>query len=177
MAPKKNKLKKMLSPPQPAPVADSADDDALMDDLLAQLDSKDEVVREESVTVLKEMQINEIAQKAEEAPKKDSKARHKARQVRSSTPWFDIHWIYDRCLPQARKAAALADSYAPTDAEADARLERQAKEEEENIKRMCEELGLTLYEVSGEFSCPRYPHPLLYVIEQSRWTLLVFSGR
>lgn len=82
MAQKKNKLKKMLSPPQPAPMDDPVDDDALMDDLFAQLDSKNEVVREESATVLKEMQINEVAQKAEEASKKDSKARYKARQVR-----------------------------------------------------------------------------------------------
>ncbi|RPD66063.1 cysteine proteinase [Lentinus tigrinus ALCF2SS1-7] len=133
MAQKKNKLKKMLSPPQPAPVDDLVDDDALMDDLLAHLDSKDHVVREESATVLKEMQIDGVAQKAEEAPKKDSKARHKARQ--------------------ARKAAALAESYAPTDTEADARLERQAKEEEENIKRVCEELGLILHEITPDGHC------------------------
>ena len=49
---------------------------------------------------------------------------------------------------QARKAAALAESYAPTDAEADARLARQAKEEEEGIKRVCEELGLKMHDVS-----------------------------
>lgn len=48
---------------------------------------------------------------------------------------------------QARKAATLAESYAPTDTEADARLQRQAKEEEEGIKRVCEELGLTMHEV------------------------------
>ncbi|RDX56848.1 cysteine proteinase [Lentinus brumalis] len=133
MAQKKNKLKKMLSPSPPAPVDGTVDDDALMDDLFAQLDSKNEVVRGESATVLKDMHINEVAQKTEDAPKKDPKARYKARQ--------------------ARKAAALAESYAPTDAEADARLERQAKEEEESIKRACDELGLTLYEITPDGHC------------------------
>ena len=85
MAPKKakSKLKKVLSPPQPPlPQEDLVDDDALMDDLLAQLDSKDEVVREETATVLQEMQVNKVAEELSSAPKKDSKARFKARQVR-----------------------------------------------------------------------------------------------
>ena len=83
MAPKKNKLKKMLSPPQPPPPEDTTiDDDALMDDLLAQLDSRDDTVRQESATVLQEMQVQQVADQLENAPKKDSKARHKARQAR-----------------------------------------------------------------------------------------------
>nr|VWO98664.1 PUM-HD domain-containing protein [Ganoderma boninense] len=128
MAQKKNKSKKS-TPPQPAPPLpeDLANDDALMDDLLAQLDSKDEVVRQESATVLKEMNVDEVAKELDNAPKKDSKARFKARQ--------------------AKKAAALADSYAPNDAEADARIQHQTKEEEANIKRICDELGLQIYEV------------------------------
>ena len=84
MAPKKtkNKIKKMLSPPsQSPPQEDLADDDALMDDLMAQLDSKDSAVREESATVLQEMQVNAVAQELDSAPKKDSKARFRARQV------------------------------------------------------------------------------------------------
>ncbi|KAI0664881.1 cysteine proteinase [Cubamyces menziesii] len=135
MAPKKNKLKKMLSPPAPAPppVETNVDDDELMDDLFAQLDSKNESVKQESAAVLSEMNIDKVADKLESAPKKDSKARHKARQ--------------------ARKAAALADSYAPTDAEADARLEREAKEEEEQIKKTCEELGLKVHEITPDGHC------------------------
>ncbi|KAI0637043.1 cysteine proteinase [Trametes polyzona] len=133
MAPKKNKLKKMLSPPTPPPADTMVDDDELMDDLLAQLDSRDESTRKESATVLNEMQIGEVADKLESAPKKDSKARHKARQ--------------------ARKAAALAESYAPNDAEADARLEREAKEEEEQIKRTCDELGLLIHEITPDGHC------------------------
>ena len=80
---KKSKVKKMFSPPQsaPPPSDDLADDDALMDDLLAQLDSKDEAVRQESATVLNEMNINQVANELDNAPKKDGKARFKARQV------------------------------------------------------------------------------------------------
>ncbi|KAI0781011.1 hypothetical protein BD413DRAFT_17930 [Trametes elegans] len=54
---------------------------------------------------------------------------------------------------QARKAAALAETYAPNDAEADARLEQQAKEEEAQIKKTCDELGLTLHEVTPDGHC------------------------
>lgn len=67
-------------------------------------------------------------------------------------------------VPQARKAAALAETYAPTDVEADARLERQAKDEEEQIKKTCDELGLLLHEVrpipSQLTSPPTRPPPL-----------------
>ncbi|KAI8998702.1 cysteine proteinase [Trametes punicea] len=134
MAAKKSKLKKMLSPPQaPPPVDTTIDDDELMDDLLAQIDSKDETVKQESATVLNDMQIDKVADQLESAPKKDSKARYKARQ--------------------ARKAAVLAESYAPTDAEADARLEREAKEEEEQIKKTCDELGLIMYQITPDGHC------------------------
>ncbi len=82
MGAKKNKLKRMLSPTTPPPVEPSADDDELMDDLFAQLDSRDGAVRHESATVLNEMQIDKVADQLESVPKKDGKARHKARQVR-----------------------------------------------------------------------------------------------
>ncbi|KAH9893901.1 cysteine proteinase [Epithele typhae] len=136
MAPKKikNKIKKALSPPHStSPPEPTADDDALMDDLMAQLDSKNGTVRQESATVLQEMQINQVAESAEDAAKKDSKARFKARQ--------------------ARKAAALVDSYAPNDTEADARIQRETKEEEASIKQTCEELGLTMFEITPDGHC------------------------
>ncbi|EIW60454.1 cysteine proteinase [Trametes versicolor FP-101664 SS1] len=133
MGAKKNKLKRMLSPTTPPPPEATADDDELMDDLFAQLDSKDGAVRHESATVLNEMQIDRVADQLESVPKKDGKARHKARQ--------------------ARKAAALAETYAPTDVEADARLERQAKDEEEQIKKTCDELGLLLHEINPDGHC------------------------
>ena len=148
MAPKKakSKLKKMLSPQTSPPQADLVDDDALMDDLMAQLDSRDQTVCRETATVLQEMQVNQAAEELDSAPKKDSKARFKARQARLLLCLCHPLSVFTMEL-QARKAAVLADNYAPNDPEADARIERQAKEEEANIKRMCEELGLTMHEV------------------------------
>ena len=48
---------------------------------------------------------------------------------------------------QARKAAALAEQFAPVNADADAQLEREAREEERVINATCDELGLKMYEV------------------------------
>ena len=80
---KRSKVKKLLSPtkavtPQPEP---AMDDDALMDDLLAQLDSKDNAVQQEASTVLTEVAAQKAADVADQ-PKKDSRTRHQARQVR-----------------------------------------------------------------------------------------------
>ncbi|KAI0082718.1 cysteine proteinase [Panus rudis PR-1116 ss-1] len=134
MGSKRNKVKKALSPvlptnPDPEPVPD----DDLMDDLFAQLDSRDKTVQTESANVLQEMNIDQVANDLDAAPKKDSKARYKARQ--------------------ARKAAALAEKYAPNDAEADARLQREAAEEERIIKKTCEELGVRIHEITPDGHC------------------------
>ena len=50
---------------------------------------------------------------------------------------------------KARKAAALAEQYAPSDPEVDARLRQQAEEEEKIISRTCDELGVEIFEVSS----------------------------
>jgi hypothetical protein len=50
---------------------------------------------------------------------------------------------------QARKAAALAENFAPVDEVADEKLKQEAKEEERNIKRICEELGVRIHEVDN----------------------------
>jgi OTU domain-containing protein 6 len=50
-------------------------------------------------------------------------------------------------FPQARKAAALAQSYSPDDPVAQARLEKEAKDEEEAITRICNKLGVAMHEV------------------------------
>ena len=50
---------------------------------------------------------------------------------------------------QARKAAVLAENFAPVDEVADERLKQEAKEEERNIKRICEELGVRIHEVDN----------------------------
>jgi len=104
-----------------------------MDDLFSQLDSKNHAVQAETATVLNEMQINEVANGLEKAPKQDSKARHKARQ--------------------ARKAATLADKYAPTDEVADARIQKEAADEEKTINRLCEQLGVQLHEITPDGHC------------------------
>jgi OTU domain-containing protein 6 len=53
----------------------------------------------------------------------------------------------DKAYPKARKVAALAELQPPTDAAADAKLEREAKEEERAINKICNELGLDMHEV------------------------------
>lgn len=108
------------------------DDNELMDDLMAQLESKDTSTQVESANVLSEMQINKAADSASATPK-DSKARHKARQ--------------------ARKAAALVDKYAPSDPEADARLQKAADEEEASIKRTCDRLRVEVHQVTPDGHC------------------------
>lgn len=60
-------------------------DEDLMEDLMAQLDSKDKTVQEESATVLNEMQLNQVADQIEKSKKQDSKSRHQARQVGRSS--------------------------------------------------------------------------------------------
>jgi hypothetical protein len=94
---KKNKSKKVLSPshsnmPDQPPPTDG--DGELMDDLLAELDSRDKTVQHESANVLMEMQENQenaVADKAQSATKKqDSKSRHVARQVSIRSRLFVI---------------------------------------------------------------------------------------
>ena len=80
MGSRKNKSKKNTPTPPIAPLGD-ADNEQLMDDLLAQLDSQDKTVQQESAAVLNEMQISQIAN--EDSNKKNSsRDRFKERQVR-----------------------------------------------------------------------------------------------
>jgi OTU domain-containing protein 6 len=77
MPKKKSKLRKALSPDSSTVQSDTAlDDNDLMDDLFAQLDSEDSTVRGESASVIQEINSN-----ATSPPKKDSKSRFIARQV------------------------------------------------------------------------------------------------
>ena len=64
---KRNKIKRLISPtravtPPPEP---SMDDDALMDDLLAQLDEKDKTSKEQAATVLTEVSVQKAADAAD----------------------------------------------------------------------------------------------------------------
>ncbi|KAJ7470718.1 hypothetical protein FB451DRAFT_1400284 [Mycena latifolia] len=108
------------------------DDNELMDQLLSQLDSRDETVQQESAAVLNEMQINKQADQIEAASKQDPKSRFKARQ--------------------ARKAAALAQNYVD-DPATEARLLQEAKDEERDINRVCEELNLRIHEINPDGHC------------------------
>lgn len=72
----------------------AADDDELMNDLMTQLDSRDQTVQSESVNVLNEININKQIDVAESSGhKQDPKSRFLARQV------SDRHGVFLRKLP------------------------------------------------------------------------------
>jgi hypothetical protein len=79
MGSKKNKVKKVLLPS--SSTNDAVDND-LVDDLLAELDSRDKTVQEESAAVLEEIQAKQAI--APEKPNSSNKNRFKERQVRPS---------------------------------------------------------------------------------------------
>ncbi|KAJ7709951.1 cysteine proteinase, partial [Mycena rosella] len=108
------------------------DDNELMDELLSQLDSRDETVKQESANVLNDMQLNQQADQIEAGSKQDPKSRFRARQ--------------------ARKAASLAQNYVD-DPAAEARLQKEAKDEERDINRVCDELNLQIHEINPDGHC------------------------
>ncbi|KAI0283147.1 hypothetical protein BGY98DRAFT_1094076, partial [Russula aff. rugulosa BPL654] len=59
----------------------------------------------------------------------------------------------DKLILKARKAAALADAQPPINTTADAKLEREAKDEERAINRICNELGLEMHEINPDGHC------------------------
>jgi OTU domain-containing protein 6 len=73
----KNRIKKALTPSPSKSPETAADDNDLMDDLFAQLDSKDETVQAESANVLQEI----TAPVLEKQSRKDPKSRFQARMV------------------------------------------------------------------------------------------------
>ncbi|KAF8163261.1 hypothetical protein B0H34DRAFT_672303 [Crassisporium funariophilum] len=109
------------------------DDDELMNDLLVQLESRDHTVQTESANVLNEMNLNDQADKIEAGQKQDAKSRFKARQ--------------------ARKAAVLAQSYSEDDPEVQARLEKEAKDEADDIQRVCKDLSLEIQQINPDGHC------------------------
>jgi len=81
---KKNKAKSKHAPDvlDINPLTDSnGDDDDLMNDLLSQLDSRDQTVKEESTTALNEMKLEKQANELEVKPKRTAKDRFQARRV------------------------------------------------------------------------------------------------
>jgi OTU domain-containing protein 6 len=68
---------------------------------------------------------------------------------------------------KGRKAAALAEQQAPINTDADAKLEREAKDEERAINRICNELGLEMHEVLYPLlllPSTHNPHPIMIFI-------------
>ncbi|KXN82075.1 OTU domain-containing protein 6B [Leucoagaricus sp. SymC.cos] len=126
---KKNKSKAKATPYVPPPTNSSLEpeDDDLMNDLLAQLDSRDQTVKEESAAVLDEMQLEKQAEEIEKKPKQSAKSRFQARV--------------------ARKAVALAHGIVPDDPEVQARLEQETKDEGDAINRVCKQHRRQLFQV------------------------------
>jgi OTU domain-containing protein 6 len=119
----------------PLPVSstpDSSNDSDLIDDLLAQVDARDQVQQMEAAKVLSEVENKDLLNNKQKT-KQDNKARFKARE--------------------ARKAEKLAASYGPDDKEADARFEREAKEEEKVMRSVCNDLNLEMYEIQPDGHC------------------------
>ncbi|KAH9066400.1 hypothetical protein EDB87DRAFT_715679 [Lactarius vividus] len=138
MGSKKNKVKKTVTPSTPPNTTNAVDDD-FVDDLFAELDSRDKTVQQQqqqepasaSAPASAAAAVQTVAAAA--LDKMGSKSRFKARQ--------------------ARKIAALAEQQPATDADADARLEREAKEEERAINKICNELGLDMHEINPDGHC------------------------
>ncbi|KAJ8078734.1 OTU protein [Marasmius tenuissimus] len=128
---KKNKLKKILSPSNSNPTSPPQvlDDDDLMDDLIAQIETNDKVSERASKAAA--MQHQPLDPPGSEQ-KQDARSRYEARQ--------------------ARKAAALAQTFVD-DPAADARLEKEAKDEEKAIRRICDELGVQMFEINPDGHC------------------------
>ncbi|KZP24849.1 cysteine proteinase [Athelia psychrophila] len=134
MGSKRNKLKKVLSPSSTSSPPLPEDDADLMDDLMTQLDSRDKNVQVESANMLQDMQSNHDMNIAEQASQKqDAKSRYQARQ--------------------ARKAAAIAETYAPVDEASDERLRQEARNEVQSIKKTCESLGVTIHDINPDGHC------------------------
>lgn len=137
MGSKKNKVKKMLTPSTPPNTTNAVDDDFV--DVFAELDSRDKTIQQQqepaSASVSAPAAAAAAVQTAAAAAldKMSSKSRFKARQ--------------------ARKVAALAEQQPATDADADAKLEREAKEEERAINKICNELGLDMHEINPDGHC------------------------
>ncbi|KIM28754.1 hypothetical protein M408DRAFT_329211 [Serendipita vermifera MAFF 305830] len=133
----KKKNKKSPAPVAPLPVTS----DDLEDDLFAQLDAKDQSAlpapvnaTPQSSTTLATTTSTESSQSTKlQKPKKDSKLRFKARE--------------------ARKALKLNAFSKPSDPSADAKLEQEARNEERDIKRICDQLGLDMYEIQPDGHC------------------------
>ncbi|KAF8610089.1 cysteine proteinase [Ceratobasidium sp. AG-I] len=131
MARKRDKIKKVFSPP-PAEPAPQDDGDTLEDDLLAALDAKDAEVQKQAAVVLQSMESAKSEVSLGKS-KKDSRSRFEARA--------------------ARKAEQRVAELAPVDEAADAKMQREIKEEEDAILGECEVQGLHMVEIPPDGHC------------------------
>jgi hypothetical protein len=83
MGGKRRKVKDILSPsPKSTPPAPTVDDEELLDDLFAQLDSNNKTVQNVSAEVINDIQRSQLQEDKEpQKQKKDSKTRFLERQV------------------------------------------------------------------------------------------------
>jgi len=130
---KRNKLKKVLSPTSPLPPVSNTEDDGLVDDLLAQLDARDGNVQQGAAEVLNDMESNREQEKPESTPRKDSRSRFRAREL--------------------RKATARTANQTPEDEETVQRIRRETDEEERTIRGICDEQGLEMHEINPDGHC------------------------
>ncbi|CAE6414009.1 unnamed protein product [Rhizoctonia solani] len=132
MARKRDKIKKVFSPPPAEPTPVVAQDDGLEDDLFAQLDSRDAETRNEAAEVLQSVE-NAKADEAAEKSRKDSKSRFQARI--------------------ARKMEQRAAELPAVDEASKAQMEREIKEEEEAIMEECKAQGIHMVEIPPDGHC------------------------
>ncbi|KAI6039035.1 hypothetical protein EDC04DRAFT_3112754 [Pisolithus marmoratus] len=127
MVKKRNKATKATQEHR-APASSVGEDEQLMTDLFAALDTRDQLAQQETPAVPHVLQsLNAVTKK------QDSKARHLARQ--------------------ARKAANLAQHTSTTDPAADAQVEWETRQETALINRVCDELGVHVHEINPDGHC------------------------
>ncbi|KAG8765890.1 hypothetical protein FRC12_007222 [Ceratobasidium sp. 428] len=131
MARKRDKIKKVFSPP-PSEPEPQENGDTLEDDLFAALDARDAEVQKEAASVLQSVESAKSEESIEKS-KKDSKNRFQARI--------------------ARKAEKLAAGLLPVDEDADARMKQEIKDEEDAILGECKTQGLQMIEIPPDGHC------------------------
>ncbi|XP_006458166.1 hypothetical protein AGABI2DRAFT_148660 [Agaricus bisporus var. bisporus H97] len=120
--------KKNRSKGNPAPtIEQDPGDDDLVNNLLTQLDTQDED------TVVNEISPNNEIDRQEAKQRQSAKSRFQARQV--------------------RRAAALAQYSSPADPEAEARLVKEAADEEKAISKICKKHGRQMFQINPDGHC------------------------
>ncbi|KLO07975.1 cysteine proteinase [Schizopora paradoxa] len=134
MAKKKSKSSSSKTPEPAPPQPIDQDDSELLDELLAHLDSK-ETSKESKVEAANVIQDVE---KAHSPPAEEADSNKKS----GSKAKFE-----------ARKAAAQAANFTVDDKEHTERLEREARDEEKTIQKLCDSLGVQVYEINPDGHC------------------------